>query len=895
MELFALEKVALLRRLRTSEVGLDAAQVARRQREFGPNLLERAAKKSYVLAYLKQYGQFFAILLEAAAVLALAADHFVPGQNNDVLGYAIFGAVVINATFAFWQEYRADRAMAALLKLIPTLVTIRRQGEVAVIDSQDLVPGDIMLLEEGDRVAADGVLLTVNSLYLNLSSINGESAPAERGIAPDSADRALEARNMVFAGTTVVSGSGVAVAAAIGNATEFGRIASLTRNIRKSITPMQREIIRITRIMTVIALTMGVVFFGLGLYSGKGMLVASIFALSLIVANVPEGLLPTITLALSMASQRMARRQALIKNLDSVETLGSATVICTDKTGTLTRNEMTMKSIWLAGGELIAITGEGYREPGEFIVASPNDSTMARLEALLQAGLLNCRASIDQESLRGDPTELAMVAAARKKGLTPLPLTKISEHIFTSERKMMSTVYEEGGQINLFAKGAIEILLPICANFLAVDGTSQPLTDRNRDEVKAQASAFEDEAFRVLALARGEADREEALTLLGLIAIMDLPRAEVPAAMATCRGAGIRTMMITGDNPRTAAAIAAKIGMEYGRLLTGPELEAMPDDDLERLLVTGNVLFARMASSQKLRIATALQNNGEVVAMTGDGVNDAPALKKADIGIAMGLSGTEVAKEAADMVLLDDNFSSIVAAIEEGRTVYFNIKKFVTYLLASNVPEIIPYVLQFFLKIPLPLSVIQILSIDLGSDMLPGLGLGSEQPEKNIMNRPPVGRSEKILDWEVFKRGYFFLGVIEAAAAMAAFLGFLLMHGWQYGETVLADPHLQQQAMTMTLLGAVSCQVLNAWTLRSWEFSAFSLGFIANRLLLGAIALEMAWIWMLLYLAPVQKIFNTAAIPLADLWLLVPGPVILFVSHEVYKQQQRRHALRSMG
>ncbi|PIY22157.1 MAG: ATPase, partial [Deltaproteobacteria bacterium CG_4_10_14_3_um_filter_60_8] len=240
-------------------------------------------------------------------------------------------------------------------------------------------------------------------------------------------------------------------------------------------------------------------------------------------------------------------------------------------------------------------------------------------------------------------------------------------------------------------------------------------------------------------------------------------------------------------------------------------------------------------------------------------------------------------------------FSSIVAAIEEGRTVYFNIKKFVTYLLASNVPEIIPYVLQFFLKIPLPLSVIQILSIDLGSDMLPGLALGSEQPEKNIMNRPPVGRSEKILDWEVFKRGYFFLGVIEAAAAMAAFLGFLLMHGWQYGETVLADPHLQQQAMTMTLLGAVSCQVLNAWTLRSWEFSAFSLGFIANRLLLGAIALEMAWIWMLLYLAPVQKIFNTAAIPLADLWLLVPGPVILFVSHEVYKQQQRRHALRSMG
>ena len=347
-------------------------------------------------------------------------------------------------------------------------------------------------------------------------------------------------------------------------------------------------------------------------------------------------------------------------------------------------------------------------------------------------------------------------------------------------------------------------------------------------------------------------------------------------------------MMITGDNPETARAIAGRIGLKVDGTLTGDELEEMSDEVLRKRLESEDLIFARMASRQKLRIATALQHNGEVVAMTGDGVNDAPALKKADIGVAMGQSGTEVAKEAADMVLLDDNFSSIVAAVEEGRTVYFNIKKFVTYILSSNVPEIVPYILQFFFKIPLPLSVIQILSIDLGSDMLPGLALGSEKPEKNIMRRPPVGKTERILDWEVFKRGYFFVGVIEATAAMVAFLGFLLLHGWQYGEVTLADPLLQKQAMTMTLLGAVTCQLLNVWTMRSWEFSAFSVGLLSNRVLLAAMAAELFWIWMLLNVEPVQKVFNTASVPLSDLWLLLPFPILLFVSHEGYKWFRRR-------
>ncbi len=889
-QLFSLDRQALLQRLKTGEQGLSPDQVTRRLVEFGPNELATAATKNYLLAYLLQYSNFFAIVLEVAALLSFIADHFAPNEGSDILGYAILGAVVINATFTFWQEYRADKAMEELLKLMPAHVSLRRDGKIVSTTTREIVPGDIMLLEEGDKVAADGILLEVNSLYLNLSSLTGESAPVARELLPGEAKRSLDAKNMIFAGTTVLAGSGVAVASATGNATEFGKIASLTKNVRKAITPMQREIIHITRTFTGIALLMGCVFFALGLLSGRGIMLASVFALALIVANVPEGLLPTISLSLSLASQRMARRNALIKNLDSVETLGSVTVICTDKTGTLTRNEMTLKLLWLAGGEEVAVSGEGYRQPGDFSWAQPNAGGEERLVALLTAGLLNCRASIDEDGLHGDPTELAIVAAARKKGIKAPQMTKSQEFIFTSERKMMSTVYQDGERTLLFAKGAVEALLPRCTTFLAADGREQPFGEAERQRVLAQADAFEQQAFRVLLIARGSGATEEGLTLLGLIAIMDLPRQGVPAAVASCKSAGIRTMMITGDNPRTAAAIARQIGLEHDRVITGPELEAMSDEGLEKIVAGETVLFARMASSQKLRIATALQNVGEVVAMTGDGVNDAPALKKADIGIAMGVSGSEVAKEAADMVLLDDNFSSIVVAIEEGRTVYFNVKKFVTYVLASNVPEIVPYILQFFLKIPLPLSVIQILSIDLGTDIIPGVALGSERPEKNIMNRPPVSRTEKILDREVFLRGYFFLGVIEAMAAMAAFVLFLQHHGWHYGTVTLDDPLLHRQAMTMTLLGAVTCQIFNGWTMRSWEFSAFSLGLFSNRLMLWAIAAELLWIWALLNVPAVQKIFNTAHVPLAELWILLPFPVLLFLSHEGYKWLRRHRA-----
>jgi len=883
MKPYEMDRERLLSVFKSQESGLNSKEAEERAEEFGTNIIESAEKKNYLRKYFKQYIEFFPVLLEIAAILSFVADYYQPQEGNDILGYAIFTAVIINATFTFWQNFKADKAMEALLKLMPTLVKVRRDGKLSEIDASKLVPGDIILLEEGDKIAADAVLLEVNELYINISSLNGESRPSKRVLHSHNAARSLEAKNMVFAGSSVVGGSGLALVVATAMATEFGKIATLTKHIEKALTPLEKEIIHITRILTILALIMGIVFFLLGWFSGKGFLVAAIFALSLIVANVPEGLLPTITLSLSLASQRMAKRNALIKNLASVQTLGSVTTICTDKTGTLTKNQMTLKEIYLSSGEHVAVSGDGYETEGNFNFDAETENTRLRLKELLKSGLLNCRATIEDEKIVGDPTELAIVAAAKKFNIMN-DAKKIKENPFSSDRKMMSSLYDLGDHHELYVKGAPEVIFERISHYESVSG-NQPITDEVMKGFRHKLEMFENAAYRVLAIAKNHTDSEDKLIFLGLVAIMDMPRDEIKGALEKCYTAGIRTIMITGDNANTAAAIGRQIGLKFDDVITGSKMVELSDESLQKMLEEKTYIFARMASDQKLKIATALQKNGEVIAMTGDGVNDAPALKKANIGMAMG-SGTEVAKEAADMILLDDNFNSIVAAIEEGRTVYFNIKKFVTYILASNMPEIVPYILQFFFHIPMPLSVIQILSIDLGSDMLPGLALGSEKPGKNIMNRPPVGKNEKILDKEVFKRGYFFIGIIEATAAMFAFISFLIMHGWHYGTVDLHDELLQKQAMTMTLLGAVSCQLANVWTLRSWDFNIWTISWKSNKTLLFAWGSVIVWIWMMLNIEAVQKVFNTTYVPLNDLWVLLPFPILLLFSHEFYKYRR---------
>jgi sodium/potassium-transporting ATPase subunit alpha len=748
------------------------------------------------------------------------------------------------------------------------------------------VPGDILQLEEGDKIPADAILLSLNDLYLNLSVLNGESTPTQRLLLAGDARRELDAKNMVFAGSVITSGNGLAVVTTTGDATEFGKIARMTSEVITLQTPIEQEIKHMTTVLTLLALGAGLVFFFLGWFSERGLLVSAIFALSLIVANVPEGLLPTITLSLSLASQRMAKRQALIKNLNSVETLGSATVICTDKTGTLTQNEITARLIYLADGSQVELTGNGYFEAGECQFHNQKSvESIQNLQQLLTVAAVNTHATVNrvEQVMMGDPTEAALVVAAQKcQDETLTGWEKTKEYAFSSERKMMSSLVQQGDDTQLFVKGALEAVLPLCTQLQSA--SLQTLTPILKTQIEQQNLQLAKQAYRVLAIAMKSGDGEDNLIFLGLVGMIDPPRQDVKQAIAECDSAHIKVMMITGDNPVTAKAIAEKIGLKVDEVLTGHELDGFSNTALQAKLSDKHILFARMASAQKLRIAQLLQANGEVVAMTGDGVNDAPALKQANIGIAMG-SGTDVAKEAADMILLDDNFKSIVAAVEEGRTVYFNIKKLTTYILSSNVPEIVPYVLQFFLKIPMPLSVIQILLIDLGTDQLPGLGLGSEKPEKHIMQRPPISKNEKILDWEVFKRGYFMIGLIEGMAAMFAFLGFLYLNGWQYGDLDI-DQTFHRQAMTMTLLGAITCQMVNVFTLRSWEDSLWRLT-TTNKMIWFGVAMEVLLILAILYVPAVQTVFNTATVPFENLWLLIPFPILLIVYHEWYKARQK--------
>ncbi|WP_130538146.1 cation-translocating P-type ATPase [Thiomicrorhabdus indica] len=881
--------------VKSSPKGLHNGEIDRRLRDFGPNQIAQTKKKDYRIEYLKEYISFFPILLEVAGLLALVAHYFQPGEGNDILAYAVFAAVFINATFTFWQKFKADKAMEALLKLVKSEAMVLRDGETMTIDARDVVPGDILILSEGDKVAADAILFESNDLYLNLSVLNGESTPSLRNLNHGDATRELDAKNMVFAGAAITNGNGLAVVVATGEATEFGKIARMTAEVGKTETPIEKEIKHMTKILTLLALGAGVVFFLLGWFSDRGLLISAIFALSLIVANVPEGLLPTITLSLSLASQRMARRQALIKNLNSVETLGSATVICSDKTGTLTQNEMTVQTAWLPNGCGCSVTGKGYYEDGEWQFTgepgrSPHESkstTFPTLQRVLQLAAINTHAQVDYKAKTsfGDPTEIALLVAAQKAQAEFGDWEKVKEYAFSSERKMMSTLVKPAGEYkeSLAVKGALEAVLPLC-NHWQGDSGLQPLDSDKIAEINRQNEKMAAQAYRVLAIATKVGDGENDLVFVGLLGLMDPPRNGVKEAVAQCYSAHIRVMMITGDNPITARAIGEKVGLKIDEVLTGHDLDHLGDDQLRGKLRDKHLLFARMASAQKLRIAQLLQDNGEVVAMTGDGVNDSPALKKADIGIAMG-SGTDVAKESGDMILLDDNFKSIVAAVEEGRTVYFNIKKLTTYILSSNVPEIVPYILSFFLKIPLPLSVIQILLIDLGTDQLPGLGLGSEKPEKHIMKRPPVGKDEKILDREVFKRGYFMNGMFEAGAAMFAFLGFLFLTGWEYGDLDISDEY-HRQAMTMTLLGAITCQMANVFTLRSWEDSLWNLQG-TNKMIWFGVGTEVFFVLLILYAPPVQTVFNTATVPLEYLLLLIPFPVMLLLNHEWYKKRQR--------
>jgi sodium/potassium-transporting ATPase subunit alpha len=882
MKIHALTREEALKALASREAGLTSGEARRRLLEYGPNEIRKARRRPLWRRLLAQFTHFLALLLWIAALLSFISDYLHPGEGMGHLGLAILGVIVINAVFTFIQEYRAEKAVAALKALLPFNVKVRRDGLLMTIPATQVVPGDIMLLEEGDKVPADARLLTANRLMVNNAPLTGESAPQARNAQPFPGDY-LESPNLVFAGTLVATGSGQALALATGMATEFGKIAHLTGAVDPGLSPLQQEIVGLTRIVAVIAVAMGLVFFGLGLVTGRGFWQNFLFAVGIIVANVPEGLLPTVTLSLAMGSQRLARKKALVKNLNSVETLGSVTVICSDKTGTLTENRMTVKEMWVPGG------------------ARPGRQFGPQM-LLIIAGLCN-NAVFSAGEYRGDPTEVALLQAVRELK-AEIPGERLAEVPFDADRKRMTTVHRVQGETLVLAKGALETVLPRCDRLLW-GGEVTSLGEAKKGDLLQAYESLMDRGLRVMAFAFRPLDLapgqelppdevlESSLTFAGFMGLADPVRPEVPAAVRTCQEAGIRVIMITGDAGRTALAVARQIGLVHNhpRVVEGRELEGMADPQLLECL-QGEVIFARMTPRHKMRIVSLLKEAGERVAVTGDGVNDAPALRQADMGVAMGVIGTDVAREAADMVLLDDNFATIVAAVEEGRAVFDNIRKFISYIFASNVPEIVPYLTYVLLKVPLPLTIMQILAVDLGTDLFPALALGGEQASAEVMRRPPRSPDDRLLNVPILARAYLFLGPIEAAAGLWGFFMVLHTGGWQWGESLAARAPLYLTATTACLAGIIVTQIANVFACRSFSESIFRLGFFSNRLIWMGIASELLLAALIVYHPWGQAIFGTAPLP-AWVWLhLIPFGLALLLLEELRKllMRRRRHA-----
>ncbi|MEK6529229.1 MAG: cation-transporting P-type ATPase, partial [Nitrospirota bacterium] len=796
----------VLKNLVTSDKGLSEDEALRRLQEYGPNEIKDVKGKSTFVRFISQFTHFLAILLWIAVALCFLSEYLHPGEGMLSLGIAILVVILVNAVFTFIQEYRAEKAIEALKKLLPFNVKILRDGAAKEVRAEKVVPGDLIFLNEGDKVPADARVIESNRLMVNNAPLTGESDAKPRTNEAFDGEY-FDSPNIVFAGTHVASGSAKAVSFATGMATEFGKIAHLTGSIPERLSPLQKEIIRVTKIVALIAMATGIFFFTMGFFIGRSFWHNFFFAIGIIIANVPEGLLPTVTLSLAMGSQRMAKKKALIKTLTSVETLGSVTVICTDKTGTLTQNKMEVQKVWTLEGQGSGVpsplTGEGGGEAWSGISPSPSSPPVPGLaprsgagkggetskNMLMTIAYLCNNAVFDGEKYKGDPTEVAILKAAREIS-GDIKAERLFEIPFDSDRKRMTTFHkiplnppllkgDRGGFVS-FTKGALETVLPLCNGILS-DDKVETISKENKNTIMQAYNSMTDQGLRVIAFAYKEIRNqntehrtqntddplipsfekgceggflESDLIFAGLIGLEDPPRPEVPDAIEKCRGAGIKVIMITGDASRTAVAIAKQVGLAKNNplVIEGHEINAMTDSELREKLISDEIIFARMTPVHKMRVVSILEDEGERVAVTGDGVNDAPALKKANIGIAMGMTGTDVAREAADIVLMDDNFASIVNAIEEGRGIFENIRKFITYIFASNIPELVPYIAYIIFRIPLPLTIMQILAIDLGTDMFPALALGAEKPAKDLMKQPPRSPNERLLNFRILRR-----------------------------------------------------------------------------------------------------------------------------------------------
>ncbi len=928
--IYVLHPAEVFTALSSSPEGLAADQLDERRALYGPNLLSEPPKPDLARKWLSFTTHPMALLLWLVGLISF----FV---SRPVQGILIWIVVLVNASFSYWREHQAEQAVRALANLLPAYARVVRDGKELEITTAEIYPGDVLVLAEGDSIPADARVVEEYGLRTNNATLSGESMPAKK-LADASLSNSLtelERPNLVFAGTSVVSGTGRAVVYATGMLTQFGRITRLTQEVTETPGHIQHTLEKISRRITLGAVGISAIVLFESLVDIRMPLnEAILLAIGILVAAVPEGLSPTVTLALAVAVQRLADRGVLVKKLSKVETLGTVSVICTDKSGTLTQNQMTAREIWM-GGERISVSGVGYEPEGKFSLADHTflhpkqlqNALEKDLVELLRGGMLCNNARLNPPSREhpgwtslGDHTEAALRVAAWKAGLVEESESRryprIHELPFDARRKRMSTIHRNGSGDIAYIKGAPKEILQLCRAYLA-GGEACPLTPGVRSEILAANDSYARNGLRVLAIATrrlpGQTGAfpaetvEKDLTFLGLVGMMDPPRPEVAQAMQTLRQAGIRMFMITGDYGLTAESIARRVGMistPSPRIVTGAEYEQMSNEEL-RLVIQDEAIFARMAPENKLCLVDFLQNQGEVVAVIGDGVNDAPALRKADIGFAMGKVGTDVAREAADVILVNDQFAEVPHAIEEGRAVYDNLRKFITYIFTSNVPEIMPFLLTALFHFPLALTVIQILAIDLGTDLLPALALGIEKPEPDIMRRPPRRKDQPLIDRGLLLRAYAWLGPLETALCYLGFfwvydsLGPALVRTGFLGISSGSEAEVLRYplASTIFLAGVVIAQIGNAFACRTEKGQVHRLGWLSNPTLLVGIAADMIFLVGIIYVPPAAQVFNHVALPL-QVWILLasfaPAVFVLEKLRKVtsFRLEQLRTRLR---
>ncbi|MCT6821065.1 MAG: cation-transporting P-type ATPase [Lactobacillus panisapium] len=903
-ELYAKNDVSeVFTNLQSSSDGLSSEEAARRLQKYGSNEIKKSQEESEWKAFFKNFISMMAILLWISGAIAMLS-------GTVELGIAIWLVNIINGLFSFWQERAAKRATDALNNMLPTYVQVIRDGKKVQIDSKTLVPGDVFILQAGNSIPADARLISASSMQVDQSALNGESVPESKTTEYAPGEGSYAETNLVYSGTTVGAGTARAVAFATGMNTEFGKIAQLTQKQNKVDSPLTQELNRLTKQLSIIAVSIGIVFLLAAIFFVKYPFAkAFIFALGMIVAFIPEGLLPTVTLSLAQGVKRMAKKHALVKELNSVETLGETTVICSDKTGTLTQNQMTIHYIWTPKNEY-EVTGNGYENNGQIELnkkqlwyeENPDLHKLVQIASLdNDTAVQPSKAKGGKPKILGTPTEASLIIMAEKAGFDRqkvlVKYPRLRELPFDSDRKRMSTIHRWNDTQNIiFTKGSFSDVIKQCDQ-IQVDGQVRAMTKEDQDLAKKRNAGYAAKGLRSMAMAYRIIDQttdvnkltietaENHLVFVGLTTMSDPPRPEIYNAVKRCHEAGIKIIMVTGDSKLTAKTVAVQIGLtsDAARVISGDELNTMSEDELREAL-KGEVIFARVAPEQKYKVVKTLQENGEIVASTGDGVNDAPALKQADIGIAMGMTGTDVAKDAANIILTDDNFASIVAAIEEGRAVYSNIRKFLTYILTSNVPEAFPSIL-FLLSgglIPLPMTVMQILTVDLGTDMLPALGLGGEPVDPDVMKQPPRKRNEHLLNRSVIVKAFLWYGLISSIISVSAYFFVNMQNGWPQ-VPLAASGSVYMRATTMVLGAIIFSQIANVLNCRTNKVSIFKKGLFTNRSIWYGIIFEILLFLVLTVTPGLQQLFNTTRLLPVDWLFLFCLPIPLVLIDEIKK------------